>query len=78
MQNPGEASAAAFAGDRCALFPPVSLSSHRFQRKDLLGQIIGVEAEGVLQLSGGVLGGNVVAEDFLTTVAVTSSVLCRR
>ena len=41
--------------------------------RNLLGQIIGVEAEGVLQLSGGVLGGNIVTEDFLTTVAVTSS-----
>lgn len=39
----------------------------------LAGAIVGLEAEGVLQLSGGVLGTDVVTEDFLTTVSVTSS-----
>jgi hypothetical protein len=41
--------------------------------ENAVGQIVGVEAEGVLQLSGGVLGSDVVTQDFLTTVAVTSS-----
>ncbi len=41
--------------------------------EDVVGQIVGVQADGVLQLTGGVLGTNIVSEDFTTTVAVTSS-----
>lgn len=41
--------------------------------ENLVGQIVGVEVEGVLTLTGGVLGTDVVTEDFLTTVSVTSS-----
>ena len=37
------------------------------------GQIVGLEATGILQLTGGVLGTNVVTEDFTTVVSVTSS-----
>jgi hypothetical protein len=38
-----------------------------------VGTIVGLEAEGVLQLTGGVLGTNVITEDFNTLVTVTSS-----
>jgi hypothetical protein len=38
-----------------------------------VGQIVGVEAEGVLQLTGGILGTEVVTENFRTIVSVTSS-----
>jgi hypothetical protein len=38
-----------------------------------VGTIIGLEAEGVLKLTGGVLGTDVVTEDFNTLVSVTSS-----
>ena len=41
--------------------------------EDVVGQIVGLEVEGVLQLTGGVLGTDVITEDFLTTVTVTSS-----
>lgn len=41
--------------------------------EDVVGQIVGVEAEGILRLTGGVLGTDVVTEDFTTTVGVTSS-----
>jgi hypothetical protein len=41
--------------------------------ENTVGQIVGLEANGVLQLTGGVLGSQVVSEDFNTTVAVTSS-----
>lgn len=41
--------------------------------EDAVGAIIGLEAEGVLQLTGGVLGTDVVTEDFTTLVSVTSS-----
>jgi hypothetical protein len=41
--------------------------------ENIVGQIVGLEVEGVLQLTGGVLGTDVVTEDFLTTVSVTSS-----
>lgn len=41
--------------------------------ENVVGQIVGVEVEGVLQLTGGVLGTDVVTENFLTTVQVTSS-----
>jgi hypothetical protein len=39
----------------------------------VVGAIVGLEAEGVLQLTGGVLGTDVVTEDFHTLVTVTSS-----
>jgi len=41
--------------------------------ENTVGQIVGLQAEGVLQLTGGVLGTNVVTENFLTDVSVTSS-----
>jgi hypothetical protein len=41
--------------------------------ENTVGQIVGLEANGVLQLTGGVLGTDVVTENFNTTVNVTSS-----
>ena len=41
--------------------------------EDVAGTIIGLEAEGVLQLTGGVLGTDVITEDFSTIVGVTST-----
>jgi hypothetical protein len=41
--------------------------------EDTVGQIVGLEVDGVLQLTGGVLGTNVVTENFTTTASVTSS-----
>jgi hypothetical protein len=41
--------------------------------ENTVGQIVGVEAEGILQLTGGVLGTNVISQDFSTLVTVTSS-----
>jgi hypothetical protein len=41
--------------------------------ENTVGQIVGLEARGVLQLTGGVLGTDVVTEDFATTVTVTKS-----
>ena len=41
--------------------------------ENTVGQIVGLEADGVLQLTGGVLGSQVVSEDFNTTASVTSS-----
>lgn len=41
--------------------------------ENTVGQIVGLQADGVLQLTGGVLGSQVVSEDFTTTVSVTSS-----
>ena len=41
--------------------------------ENTVGQIVGLEANGVLQLTGGVLGSNVVTQDLTTTVSVTSS-----
>jgi hypothetical protein len=41
--------------------------------EDAVGAIIGLEATGILQLTGGVLGTDVITEDFTTTVSVTSS-----
>jgi hypothetical protein len=41
--------------------------------ENALGQIVGLEATGVLQLTGGVLGSDVVTEDFTTGVGVISS-----
>ena len=41
--------------------------------QDILGNIIGVSAEGVLQVSGGVLGSDVVTEDFTGVALVLSS-----
>ena len=47
--------------------------THLVLVEDVVGNIIGVEAEGVLRLTGGVLGTNVVSEDFLTQLHVASS-----
>jgi hypothetical protein len=41
--------------------------------ENTVGQIVGLQATGVLQLTGGVLGTDVVTENFDTTVSVTSS-----
>ena len=41
--------------------------------ENTVGQIVGLEADGVLQLTGGVLGTDVLTENFSTTVSVTSS-----
>jgi len=41
--------------------------------ENTVGQIVGVQADGVLQLTGGVLGTDVLTENFNTTVSVTSS-----
>lgn len=41
--------------------------------ENAVGAIVGLEAEGVLQLTGGVLGTDVITEDFNTIVSVTSS-----
>jgi hypothetical protein len=41
--------------------------------ENIVGQIVGLQADGVLQLTGGVLGTDVVSQDFSTTVKVSSS-----
>lgn len=41
--------------------------------ENVVGQIVGLQVDGVLQFTGGVLGTNVVTENFNTTVSVTSS-----
>jgi len=41
--------------------------------EDVVGNIVGLQAEGVLKLTGGVLGTDVITEDFLTQVHVASS-----
>jgi hypothetical protein len=41
--------------------------------EDLAGNIIGVNAEGVLNLSGGVLGSDIVSQEFTTNALVFSS-----
>jgi hypothetical protein len=41
--------------------------------ENTVGQIVGLKADGVLQLSGGVLGSQVISEDFNTEASVTSS-----
>jgi hypothetical protein len=41
--------------------------------ENVVGQIVGLQAHGVLQLTGGVLGTDVVTEDFATDVTVTPS-----
>jgi hypothetical protein len=41
--------------------------------ENTVGQIVGLQVDGVLQLTGGVLGTNVVTENFNTTASVTSS-----
>jgi hypothetical protein len=41
--------------------------------ENTIGQIVGLQANGVLQLTGGVLGTNVVTQNFSTTASVTSS-----
>ena len=40
--------------------------------EDFAGNIIGLQAEGVLELTGGVLGTTVLTQDFLTVVGITS------
>jgi hypothetical protein len=44
-----------------------------FLVEDIVSGVIGLEAEGVLQLTGGVLGTDVVTQNFRTEVDVTSS-----
>jgi hypothetical protein len=39
----------------------------------IVGGIVGLEAEGVLQLTGGVLGTDIVTQNFRTQVGITSS-----
>jgi hypothetical protein len=41
--------------------------------EDVVGKIISVEAEGLLKLTGGVLGSTVVTEDFRTVVQIANS-----
>jgi len=41
--------------------------------ENTVGQIVGLQADGVLQLTGGVLGTDVITQNFSTTVSVTSS-----
>lgn len=41
--------------------------------EDIAGNIVGVNASGVLQLSGGVLGSDIVSQDFTTDALVLSS-----
>jgi hypothetical protein len=41
--------------------------------ENTVGQIVGLRVNGVLQLTGGVLGSDVVTEDFSTAASVTSS-----
>ncbi|HZA13366.1 MAG TPA: hypothetical protein VE618_02670, partial [Myxococcaceae bacterium] len=44
-----------------------------FLVEDVVGNIVGLEAEGVLQLTGGVLGTTVLTEDFRTEARIASS-----
>src|SRR5256714_9501296 len=41
--------------------------------ENTVGQIVGLQADGVLQLTGGALGTDVVSQNFSSTVSVTSS-----
>lgn len=41
--------------------------------ENAVGQIIGLQAEGIIDLTGGVLGTNVLTQNFATTVSVTST-----
>jgi hypothetical protein len=41
--------------------------------ENTVGQIVGVQVDGVLQLTGGLLGTDVVTQNFSTTATVTSS-----
>ncbi|HKO16664.1 MAG TPA: hypothetical protein VJU87_10515 [Gemmatimonadaceae bacterium] len=41
--------------------------------ENTVGAIVGLQADGVLQLTGGVLGTDVLTENFTTTASVTSS-----
>jgi hypothetical protein len=41
--------------------------------ENTVGQVVGLEATGILKLTGGVLGTDVVTEDFTTTAKLTSS-----
>lgn len=47
--------------------------THLVLVEDVLGNIVGLKAEGVIKLTGGVLGTDVITEDFLTQVHVASS-----
>ena len=47
--------------------------THLVLVEDVVGNIVGLQAEGALRLTGGVLGTNVVSEDFLTQVHIASS-----
>jgi hypothetical protein len=47
--------------------------THLVLVEDLVGNVIGLQAEGVLTLTGGVLGTDVVTQNFLTQVNVVSS-----
>ena len=41
--------------------------------ENAFGAIVGLQVDGVLQLTGGVLGSDVVTQDFTTTARVTGS-----
>ncbi len=41
--------------------------------EDIVSGVIGLEAEGVVELTGGVLGTTVLTQDFTTTLGITSS-----
>jgi hypothetical protein len=47
--------------------------THLVLLEDAVGNVIGLQAEGVLTLTGGVLGTDVVTQNFLTQVNVVSS-----
>jgi hypothetical protein len=47
--------------------------THLVLVEDVVGNIVGLQADGVIKLTGGVLGTDVVTEDFLTEVHVASS-----
>lgn len=47
--------------------------THLVLVEDVVGNIVGLQADGVLKLTGGVLGTDVITQDFLTEVHVASS-----
>ena len=47
--------------------------THLVLVEDVVGNIVGLEAEGALRLTGGVLGTDIVTENFLTQIHVASS-----
>ena len=47
--------------------------THLVLVEDVVGNIVGLQADGVLKLTGGVLGTDVVTQDFLTEIHVASS-----